>query len=366
MAFDFALNKFASLFETNTSELFQDMKTNVQMKPIYEAFNRQCTNATGEKTVVFVCDFIKHLLFNPSRHYKLTGSFAAQFMLCLKSSLDKFPFVFVIDEPDLLTNLAQGIDGFSIFKRALSYLEGSTRLMVLTLGTKCDIVKPIPRSTTVSTRFVFRNAIHFPIILSSNVNIHSNKFPIHQMVPSHTTLRNPLMFKFLASLGRAVWGSYRYSDIVRIATETLTNGSKTEGNYVTSMWMIRTGLMANPVSVNSYEFVANNMVTLFWSSNDLQGPLVSYPSEPILALASRKIIKDLSRHPSDPLFSALKEYLECAVISNEKYSEVITSMIILLIVDKLENAINREDYYTNLTISDLSCLNSICSGIRLI
>jgi hypothetical protein len=358
IAFKECLKQFGSLFCENLSESFI-MKSPEQMSEIFSYFTDEFyTERTSSRiTVENVAKFIEMVLSNPEKYYFFSGNMDSEYFRLLKEALKLFPFVLVVDEADLLikhevfiSTSSNRINGLEIFRRALSYLHPTTRLVILTLGTRASIITLNPPLFDISGRYITRNTLPYPIILSSNTNVYSDRFPIYKMVPTFSLIKNPLMFKFLASLGRPLWTSYPFEQIVDFAAENkLINGNTPPNKFLLAVWMIRTGLMANPVSTTASSLVAGHMATLFAASSDLKESVISYPSEPILALASRYLTNSLGRDQNDALFTALKEYLGCVQINNGKYSEVMASMIILLIVDSLPNVANfAADYMTNL------------------
>lgn len=180
----------------------------------------------------------------------------------LKTKLTTFPFIFVLDEAALLngsdykTTVTQKVvnnikefktSGFSIFRRATAYLKEKTRIIVLTLGTKSDVIDLNQEVTFTSDRMTSATKLLPPIIFSGNLDI----FEEYNMIPfdpTPETLKNPITFKELVSYGHALWSSIVYSEILRFAVAKIKNGSSENYKTIPSLWMIRAGIKAEPTN----------------------------------------------------------------------------------------------------------------------
>ena len=218
------------------------------------------------------------------------------------------------------------ITGFEIVRRAISYLQTGTNILFLTLGTKSNVIDLNPPVIDNSARFTERYVMPFPIILSSNLNIFSMRFPISDLNVSYKLLKNSHMLKFLCTLGHSIWCSLPYDLCVSIAMTKIKNGSSENYDYVLPIWMILTGLSANPFRREAGGLVASNMAYLLDISNDLSSLLVMYPSEPILAMAAHALIDEL---PVDKIFGKLHEKLEVLQFDQGAAAELFGGMIIL-------------------------------------
>lgn len=217
----------------------------------------------------------------------------------------------------------------------------------MTLGTKSDIIDLNPPIIDMSARFLKRDSLLEPITLNSNTNIFSLEYPITKIQPSYNLLQNPLMFKFLASLGHGLWGSFPFYTIVTSANIKLTNGSALTNAYFLPLWMIRTGISAQPLHMGTKSLVAKHMATLFDIRNDMQSITVSYPSEPVLAMSARLLI---DKSQNDALFQILKRKTEAVAAEVGRYGEIFASMIVLRAIDCAPNIALPADafYHTRL------------------
>ena len=360
---DAEIEKFAKRFESN--EIIEDfLLSDKEMNDLYANYIGNSNPATVKQ----VSSYIKNILKNPKSCIQVGASLNDQEILqTLKIKLQNFPFLLVIDEAELLAKLQVAhldksdliISGFEAFRRAISYLEPGTPLLVLTLGTHSNIIDLNPQKIDNSKRFEKRNKIPFPIILSSNSNILSKEYPIYKLNPTYKMLQNPFMFKFLCTLGHGIWCSLSFDDCVDIAKTKLKNGTSETRNYVLALWMIRAGLAANPFHVEAGNLVASHMATLLNISSDLKELTVNYPSEPILALAAKDLISELT---DDALFRVLKAKFEAVSIDRGRIAEVFAAMIVLRAIDK-SNPIAFPDTEYDLLLDDITKLAPDFEGL---
>lgn len=326
---------------------------------------------TPEAKVSDVADYISDLLSNPvkyvpidteSCHRELNTKFGSSVQLKqvldyieLKKKacsffeliLERFPLIFVLDEVDILSKIPVRIilplkkdsgkfmSGFEALRRALSYLNNSPSLFFLTLATKSTVIDINPPVVDISSRYLERKKVSKPIILPSNSNIFAKEYPISSLKPSSELLSNPIFFKFLTSLGRALWGCYPFFSVVNSAVMKMQNGSKDNVDYFIPAWMILTSFAANPLQSDASSLVAKHMATLLDLSKDINKLTVAYPSEPILALAAMELISGgnfnstLNQFPSESLFSALQEKFEGTMIDRGEMSESFVALMVL-------------------------------------
>jgi hypothetical protein len=279
----------------------------------------------------------------------------------LARNFNSFPFLYVVDEADLLAThqfdqlIAPGssshsriVNGLEVFRRAISYIEPSAPIIFLTLGTKSDVSVLNPPVIDISARYPNRTKFLAPIVLTSNSNIFSLKFPIYKLEPKYGMLLNPLMMKFLTTLGHGLWGNYPFDSVVEMAKYKLVNGSQNQGTYLISIWLSRTGLTAKP-AYPARKLVSNHMATLLSVSEDLKDLVVTYPSEPIISMACKQLTSEIDVSKEDILFAHLKDNLEWVSIDGGKYAETFAKMIVLLNIDKCpDSAHHTVDYKSNL------------------
>ena len=140
------------------------------------------------------------------------------------------------------------------------------------------------------------------------------------------------MFKYLATLGHPLWSSLPLSQVVNIARTKLLNGSVDTCKYVLVIWMIRADLMANPIDLNTRSLITSHMATLFDLSPDLMKMLVFYPSEPILTMACRQIIKEdlMDKLNIRERFDKI-DFFEAVEFDQGNLIQVVDSMLLLAI-----------------------------------
>ena len=330
---DDATLDLASKFDKN-SQLSDCLMEDADMTSLY----RQNLNLESNQviTVKMVSSYIKLILSDPKKCFERATLTDGQEKICIKlaKELLKFPFIFVVDEAEILakTNTSKtfnnkNITGFEAFRRALSYLEPRTSILFLTLGTKSNVIDLNPDIIDESKRLKTRTRLPFPIILSSNLNIWSKKYPPHKIKPTFEMLLNPFYFKYLCTLGHGIWSSLPFSSVVNTGIEKIMNGTSKSFDYVLVLWMILTGMAANPLSVEAGTIVANHMGYLLDISDDLKRLTVMYPPEPMLAVIAHTIIDD--KIFNEALFQVLQQKVEAADIDRGKTAELFGGMIIL-------------------------------------
>ena len=333
---DYSIREIGSLFlENETMPEKYLMISREEMEKLYTRFGGNLSVKTVTNLFYNVLKFPEQCLNN------IDSQSQKDFCILLSNRFEKYPFLFVLDEADILSNIkkitidwGKEVSGLEILKRALGYINSGTASLFLTLGTRSDVVDLNPSVIDISARLMNRKKKLNPITLTSNSNIFSKDFPIHELSPTYALLRNPFMFKFISTLGHGLWSAYPFSQILGTALMKLKNGSAGTKGYFLPVWMIRTGLAANPLHVKANFLVAGHMATLHNVEDNLNNFLVSYPSEPILALASRVA---MSENQDLPLFDILKNNTEALSLDIGRFAEVFGAMIILRAIDRTPN-----------------------------
>lgn len=284
--------------------------------------------------------FISQILSDPRKCFlENIDSKSENVCEMISTKLHSCPFILAIDEAELLakeTYNQEGtgriVTGFQILRRALSYLEKETMMMVLTLGTKSNVLDLNPPVEDNSYRFSSsEKSVPEPIILSSNLNILSKEYSVKYLKPSYKLLSNPVFFKYLVTRGHGIWCSLPFNGLVSIGESKIKNGTSETKGYILALWMILTGLAANPLSVEAGTLVSSHMAYLIDLRNKLKNLIVSYPSEPILAIVAHKLIDDLN---DDELFAVLKEKFEAVDLNCGSLAETFAEMILLRAIHK--------------------------------
>ena len=338
-----AIGTFAKIFSQNEKLSHDCLTEEMEMRNLYS----KAGLAKDFKfvTVEMVSEFVFKILKNPELCFNrsLTDE---EISICrsLASQILSFPFIFVIDEAEVLakkTNF-RSLNGFEAFRRAMSYLKPNTNILILTLGTKSNIIDLNPRVVDSSKRYKKRKELPFPIILSSNLNILSKEYPPHSVNPTYEMLLNPFYFKYLCTLGHGIWSSLPFDTVINNGKDKIINGTSQDSEFVLFLWMILTGMAANPLSVESGTMVANHMGYLLDISDDLKRLLVMYPPEPILAMIAHVIIDD--NISNDELFSVLQKKLDAADIDRGKTAELFGGMIILRAIWNSKSVASTNQY----------------------
>jgi hypothetical protein len=277
-----------------------------------------------------------------SEEYKELVTFKRKLAwIALGNFLHSFPFLFILDEADELNNRINpgAMSQFENLRRAISYIEMETNVFYLTLGTKTDVHNLNLPICENSARIPLRNRSLSPIILLSNTSIFSQEYPIEKIKINHKILKNPVFLKFLVTLGHPLWCSVPFDKMISVAFKKIINGTSKTLDYVLVLWMVRAGLMANSIDLNTRSLVASHMATIFDFSPDLVHMIVFYPSEPVMAIACRCLMYELAMAGNFHfLFQKLNEMLEAVKIDSGNLAEVVGSMIILIAIDEAENS----------------------------
>ena len=364
-AFDNFVKKFAQNFESNENledefKLIEDK----QIDEIYKKYLEEEKKPKRDVRVADVIEIIKSLLEDPklcflNHQNELNNEKKLKLCILLKEKLGKFPFTVVLDEADLLTSIKTSqntdssqvddlnINGFEALRRALSYFYPGTKIAFLTLGTKSTIVDINPVVIDMSSRYSNRKKISFPITFTSNCNIFSRKYPLMRLKPTHKLLKNPLMFKFLSTMGRGLWGIYPFDGVADQAAKKLKNGSTDSISHYLPVWMTLAGLSANPLSIETGTLVANHMGTLLDIDYSTRTLTVTYPSEPALALGAHQLltnpsIYELNTVTSD-LFKALRLKTQAVLLDRGEISEAFVAMMVLRVLYKTPNCAETRD-----------------------
>ena len=340
-----AKEELANAFAKNTELSDYCLMDETEMKKLYFEYLKISKSEEKIVKVRLISHYIKAILLNPKRCFiRDLSSEEEEICNYIAADLRKFPFTFVVDEAEILAktetlakkvNSDSKVSGFEAFRRALSYLTPRTRLIVLTLGTKSNVIDLNPVIADASNRLKNRRELPFPIILSSNLNILSKKYPPHCIKPTCDMLLNPFYFKYLCTLGHSIWSSLPFNSVINTGIDKIINGTSANQDYVLFLWMILTGMAANPLSHDAGTMVANHMGYLLNISNDLKRLLVMYPPEPILSIIAHTIID--RKIKGNELFSVLQKKFDATDTDRGKTAELFGGMIILRAIWKSQD-----------------------------
>lgn len=339
--FDFAYvtKRLGARFEDNITLGNECLIPEAEMKNLYfKLYSEEHSSIIKVKTVA---KYIDEILLNPAKCLSVLESDDIKSeSICqhISEKLSTFPFVLVIDEAELLAeesialvNSHKSVTGFQVLRRALSYLEKKSKIIVLTLGTKSNVLDLNPPVEDNSKRFSVKMSVPDPIILSSNLNILSKEYSVKYLKPGYKLLTNPLFYKYLVTRGHGIWSSLPYNGLISIAESKIKNGTSETHEYILALWMILTGLAANPLSVEAKTLVSSHMAHLVDLRDKISRLIVAYPSEPILGIVAHRLIDELE---GDELFSVLRKKYEAVDLDNGSFAETFAEMIFLRAIHK--------------------------------
>lgn len=244
--------------------------------------------------------------------------------------LNSFPFLLILDEADRLNDETK--TGFNIIRRGLHLLSTDVQLMVIALGTNSDILEFFPAIQDNSLRDVKRPNLLMPLFLPGNFDIFADDFPVHTLALDRKMLLSEAHFKLLTTFGRPLWSSCDQVKVIEIAMGKLLNG---HSNSVASSFAIlssRASVSVNPNHILARTLIRSYMIIASYISTDARDLIVSYSSEPILAIAARKLINQDDR--LENAFATLRTLSDRQAIDIGRNVEYIFEIFTLIAVDK--------------------------------
>lgn len=266
----------------------------------------------------------------------------------------KFPFVIFLDEADVFNEVCKSeragrLDPVNIFRRGLHLLDHTTRLMVMVVGTNSDALDFSPAARDNSLRFINRRNLLPPLILSGNWDIFSLETDIDytSLNFSRDVLCDKAMFNILVSFGRALWSSCLLNDVISIAIAKLQNGCVDSLGARLALLLVRANFTVNVHHILARNLIKSFMVIVSYVSIDAKELKIGYSSEPVLAMASRRLLLD--KKVRESCFIAIKEFLEKQAIDKGRIVETIFEHLLLFTVDdservnEMNNSVGREN-----------------------
>lgn len=253
----------------------------------------------------------------------------------------KFPFVIFLDEADVFNEVCKSeragrLDPVNIFRRGLHLLDHTTRLMVMVVGTNSDALDFSPAVRDNSLRYINRRNLLPPLILSGNWDIFSLETDIDytRLNFSRDVLCDKAMFNILVSFGRALWSSCLLNDVISIAIAKLQNGGVDSLGARLALLLVRANFTVNAHHILARNLIKSFMVIVSYASIDAKELKIGYSSEPVLAMASRRLLSD--KKVRESCFIAIKEFLEKQAIDKGRIVETIFEHLLLFTVDDSE------------------------------
>jgi hypothetical protein len=244
-----------------------------------------------------------------------------------------YPFVVLLDELDVLCfSKSKGrAGGLNIARRGLHCLEINTKIFVLAIGTNSDALDYTPALRDNSLRYEKREYILPPFILSGNWDIFSGNLKYGDIILNRWSLTNCVMFNILVSFGRPLWSSCKLLDCMKMAEAKLRNGFSDSIGALLALLLVRANLTVNIHHVLSRSLLKSYMIIVNYVSSDANDMKIGYSSEPVLAMASRTLLREKATRIRALL--ALKEFLSQRAIDKGRIVEALFEYLILFSID---------------------------------
>ena len=223
------------------------------------------------------------------------------------------------------------------FPNNINLIHDRLNLLFVGIGASGDASNFHKEINDNSLRLISRNLFLPSLILRSNWDIFKKFIDLNGFKLSLNNVRNSKMIKLICSFGRALWSSLPLRSVITVAKKKLTNGSSANFYPAMAFWSMRTGLSLNSDLMLSRTLVRSYMAIVFSTSYDAQLMNVGYPSEPILAIASRDLLD------FETLLYALLEFVQHHPIDKAEVTASIFSHIVLLAIDNSSNVASRTD-----------------------
>ena len=248
-----------------------------------------------------------------------------------------YPFLFFLDEFDVFNELSgfRRLPALNIFRRALHMLNPTCPIMVVAIGTNSDALDFTPSVRDNSLRSVSRKNILPPFILSGNFDIFSEEIQYHKLVPTPSLLLNRAFFNVLVSFGRAIWSSCKLYEVISIAMAKLKNGYSGSAGSRLALLLVRANLSVNVHHVLARTLIKSYMTIVSYVSTDARDMKIGYSSEPVLAMASREILKD--KNVRVECLQSIKIFLLLRALDKGRLVEALFEYLILFALDDAFN-----------------------------
>ena len=248
------------------------------------------------------------------------------------SEARNIPFLIFMDELACFDgNAAPGrLSGVHVVRRALHLLE-NPRLFVVAIGTNSDSWDFSPAIRDNSLRYPVRKNLLAPAWLSGNGDIFFNELELHRLEFDRDLLMNRNYMKVLLTMGRPLWSSIAIESVISSARIKLINGNRYSKESLMSYLLCRACMRISPSSVLTRTLVRSHMATVHFIDTDARSMKISYPSEPVLAIASRQILQ--GRETRSSAFRALAAFTQRQVVDRGRLVEAIHEHMVLFAID---------------------------------
>ena len=253
------------------------------------------------------------------------------------STNDAYPFLIILDEASILVDVDSParLNTISALRRAFHWFPpaAGTSILLVNIGTNSDISTFHAAISSDSLRFVGREDLLPPFILTGNWDIFSDELDIENLDINFNMIQNRCTYFLLLSFGRALWSSLSVNYVQGLASTKLINGNPPSfmlEPHIAS-WCIRTGFSVNSSHIMAKKLLKSYMATLCAVNNDASSLYVGYSSEPVLAMASRELINrpnSRQRH-----FESLLEFIERVPVDRGRIAEYVFAEMLQEAVD---------------------------------
>lgn len=256
-----------------------------------------------------------------------------------------FPFVIILDEASLLAeNCPAGeANKLTIIRRALHFLTSTDSLVVISLGTNCDVSVLSKPMSDNSLRIVTRPNLFYPLIVTGNNDIHATESKLQDLVIDRNFVLNRRTALLKCSFGRPLWNSLNLATLINAAVAKIRNCSNDPFTSFIATWCIRVGLSVNASSKISERLLSSHMATLLASSSNGGRIIVNYSAEPVLALAARAYISQVTK----AYFESLLKFVEGVPTDRGRIGESILGEVLLQARDRAE-PLDESEYISDL------------------
>ena len=254
-------------------------------------------------------------------------------------NLPPMPFLIVLDE---IANLLEcefqvRLNPIFTIRRALHLISTDAYFLCVNIGTSSDISRFHRTVEDRSLRYSVRPNLLMPLILSCNSNIFSDEIRYHEIPITSRFIKDRRFLLLLCTFGRPLWSSLRLESIFNIAQTKILNGKPSKYVPAIAIWSIRTGLTVNCNLQIAKDLLNSHMATLLHISYDTESMYISYPSEPILALTAREILRSSEHFSTEQFFMYLLEYIQGRPIDRGRITESIFAQLLLIAVENSTN-----------------------------
>lgn len=258
------------------------------------------------------------------------------------------PFMLFIDAANILKSKydKKRLEGLDLIRLSLHLLDNHTRMIVIAISTECDALNYTPQVLENLYSPIQRKYVLSPFIFTRNWDIMIDDLDLGSFQMTREILLNRTYFIILTMMGRPLWSSVPWKEVIILARAKLDNGliDLSVSGYIAKL------LVRSNLNVNTKHALAKNLVRLFmmivnYISADSSDMKISYSSEPILGIAARVTLKEFTSRESS--FRALKLMVEQGAIENNRITEFVFEQLTLFAIDDSEEKLDTNIVFSN-------------------